>query len=400
MTRFTDRVERDLSQISDRATPSSTAWEAIRHRIDEQDTTAPTMEVIMLDPDTNRLDRRPRTGLLVAASVAAIALVGGLIVVANRDDDSPPADRPDPTVPVSDPAIAGDPEPAPVVVDPDLPTDPDGAVVPEPEGEVLPPVELPTQGIQSVICTTSNFDENDDGSITGPQNCTYEGDPLPVAASERGRLTIFLSGQNAPDLFVSTGDEGAFTAGYTTRDGSVRYSGFQPGVGDYAGETIHFLGVRADGSEATPGISDWTTDPGDTPLPTTEEGGISAEIAISCSAEFVSGDDTEQVLDQSCTYSSDDPRFDRAPEVIRVRIFPPDPGSTTLAAYPLFVTGNSDDGYAFAGIAEDPTTLRGLGVRPGTGDFDGMLVHDVAHLVTSGDGDLSGTIRSTVYPDA
>ena len=90
MTRFTDRVERDLSQISDRATPSSTAWEAIRHRIDEQDTTAPTMEVIMLDPDTNRLDRRPRTGLLVAASVAAIALVGGLIVVANRDDDSPP----------------------------------------------------------------------------------------------------------------------------------------------------------------------------------------------------------------------------------------------------------------------------------------------------------------------
>ncbi len=114
----------------------------------------------------------------------------------------------------------------------------------------------------------------------------------------------------------------------------------------------------------------------------------------------MSGDDTEQVLDQSCTYSSDDPRFDRAPEVIRVRIFPPDPDSTTLAAYPLFVTGNSDDGYAFAGIAEDPTTLRGLGVRPGTGDFDGMLVHDVAHLVTSSDGDLSGTIRSTVYPDA
>ena len=66
------RIERDLSQISDRATPSSTAWEAIRHRIDEQDTRNQTMEVIMLDPDTNRLDKRPRTGLLVAASVAAI----------------------------------------------------------------------------------------------------------------------------------------------------------------------------------------------------------------------------------------------------------------------------------------------------------------------------------------
>ena len=91
MTRFTDRVERDLTQISDQASPSSTAWEAIRHRIDEQDT-EPTMEVIMLDPDTNKLNKRPRTGLLVAASVAADALIGGLIVVANRDDAAPPAD--------------------------------------------------------------------------------------------------------------------------------------------------------------------------------------------------------------------------------------------------------------------------------------------------------------------
>ena len=104
MTRFnrdlSGRVERELNQISDQATPSSTAWEAIRYRIDEQDSqphSERTMEVIMLDPDTNRLHKRPRTGLLVAASVAAIALVGGLVVVANRDDGAPPADRPDPT---------------------------------------------------------------------------------------------------------------------------------------------------------------------------------------------------------------------------------------------------------------------------------------------------------------
>ena len=124
MTRYTDdlsgRLERDLTQISDQASPSSTAWEAIQHRIDEQDSqpnSEPTMEVIMLDPDTNKLHKRPRTGWLVAASVAAIALIGGLVVVANRDDDAPPADDPEvpaSVIPAPDPdAIDEDTEPAP-----------------------------------------------------------------------------------------------------------------------------------------------------------------------------------------------------------------------------------------------------------------------------------------------
>jgi hypothetical protein len=52
MTRFTDRVTRDLHQIADRSTPSSTVWESIRTRIASQ-TDQPTMEVIMLSPDRN-----------------------------------------------------------------------------------------------------------------------------------------------------------------------------------------------------------------------------------------------------------------------------------------------------------------------------------------------------------
>jgi hypothetical protein len=92
--RIADRIERDLNQIADRATPSSTAWEAIRHRIDEQDTTNPTMEVIMLSPDRNVPRNRSRTWMLAAASVAAVALVGGLIVAVNRNSDDAPADQP------------------------------------------------------------------------------------------------------------------------------------------------------------------------------------------------------------------------------------------------------------------------------------------------------------------
>ena len=84
MTRFTERVERDLGQIADRATPSSTAWEAIRHRIDEQDTSEPTMEVIMLDPNRTHPPARSRTWMAVAAAIAALALIGGLIVAGTR----------------------------------------------------------------------------------------------------------------------------------------------------------------------------------------------------------------------------------------------------------------------------------------------------------------------------
>ena len=418
MTRFTDRVERDLSQISDRATPSSsTAWEAIQHRIDEQDTTAPTMEVIMLDPDTNKLDKRPRRGMLVAASVAAIALLGGLVVVANRDDDIAPADRPDPTVPVTDPAIGGDPEPAPVAVDPELPTDPDGVSGAESGGEVLPPVGLPTQGILSATCTTSSFDENDDGTITGPQTCVLEADPLPVAALEQNSLTIYLSGPDTPDLFVSAGNKGSFTAGYTTPDGlpspgSVRYSGLQPGVDDYSGETIYFLGARPGGSEADPGTSDWTTAPGDTPLPTTAQGarfddarrhfgtGISADVSVTCTTELVSGDNTEQVLDQTCTYASDDTRFVTAPDLVRVRVFPANPDSLTLGNGPTFFTAQADSGAATAGVSEDGTKIRAVGFRAGTGEFEGLLIHDVMYLIADSDANITGVIRSTVYPDA
>jgi hypothetical protein len=104
MTRFTERVERDLEQIADRATPSSTAWEAIQQRIDDQDITEPTSEVIMLAPERNEPSTTSHRWMMVAAAVAALALVGGLILAATRTDEDPvPADQPEPTLPAAEP---------------------------------------------------------------------------------------------------------------------------------------------------------------------------------------------------------------------------------------------------------------------------------------------------------
>ena len=56
-------------------------------------------EVIMLSPDRNESRSRSLVWMAVAASVAAIALIGGFIVAGNRDSDTVIADEPTMTVP-------------------------------------------------------------------------------------------------------------------------------------------------------------------------------------------------------------------------------------------------------------------------------------------------------------
>jgi len=63
-----------------------------------------TMEDFVISPDHNQPKKRPRTWLLVAATVAAVALVGGLIVAADLDSDEAPANQPTITL---DDATAG-----------------------------------------------------------------------------------------------------------------------------------------------------------------------------------------------------------------------------------------------------------------------------------------------------
>jgi hypothetical protein len=90
---FSDRLLDDLlsSLTADGPTPTVSSV--------DQPTNEPTAEVIMLSPDRNQLHRPRRGALLVAASVAAFALIGGLLFIANRDDVQP-SDEPTPTLPV------------------------------------------------------------------------------------------------------------------------------------------------------------------------------------------------------------------------------------------------------------------------------------------------------------
>jgi fructose transport system substrate-binding protein len=80
----------DRMQGSVDTTPHAPTLSLITNSPDTNDS---TMEVMMLSPDRNESPTRSRTWVLVAACIAAVALIGGLIVTAGSDDGVP-ADEP------------------------------------------------------------------------------------------------------------------------------------------------------------------------------------------------------------------------------------------------------------------------------------------------------------------
>ncbi len=445
MTRFNDdlsgRLERDLSQISDRAAPSSsTAWETIRQRIDEQDSraasgTEPTVEVIMLDPDINKYSKRPRTGLLVAASLAAITLIGGLIVVANRDGERTPLDRPEPTptVPATDPAIAGDPAPAdeetaPVVVDPDLPssteTDAD-AVSPE----VLPQVEPISEGVFEPVCTDVGQPTQapDDSRLIVQQTCELLGvDVQPFAVDQGFEVSLLenVGGERtaaigtAVGVFLGLGDDGFMNTGLLWDDGTKgRWVGIADGIDEYEGTPVFmsaFGTQNADGSGDERTSRWWTNDGA---RPDFDEVEVTAEITFVCEPAQFAGTGSNQVaLPGSvpgailCSYDGDDPDLVPEPERFVTTIVPasfadesPGDGPGPVAFSDYLIEVSDDNDVLRTGLVTGGTDIRWSGMRRGTGVYDGQLVAENGWAAFDDPGSstssITGVIQLTVLPD-
>lgn len=100
MSRFTDRIETDLEQIAEQASPSSNAWQAIQQRMAEPDTTR-TGEIIMLTADDTENEaiasppHRGRTWMAVAAAVAIVAVAAGVLLSGGDEEGLVVADQPD-----------------------------------------------------------------------------------------------------------------------------------------------------------------------------------------------------------------------------------------------------------------------------------------------------------------
>ncbi len=370
MTRFTDRVTRDLHQIADRSTPSSTAWESIRTRIDEQ-ADQPTTEVIMLSPDRN--DRSKRGWMLAAAAVAALALVGGLaLVVSNSGDDTVPVDTPTATLPA---------EPAPdAEVDPDA----EAVVVPAPDpttaAEVAPePVTVTLTGIFS---TTKEFK-------TVPSRSGLVGDQTWVGKTRfEGQVsgTAYDTGQawNLPDGTSYTYIESELTASIDGLGiGTLTYGGASRTIdGVWSAE-----GVIAGGTAALEGASGtWVLTP-DPATPTDSSTGTfewtitvppkGSLQTVTATGTVVASDVASVPLDgteSSGTRTFTGSMVGGGPSTSIVF----DTGTTTIGSNATEFTGTID-GLGTGSMTIGATVSSGAdgsvssgGISGGTGDFEGI----------------------------
>lgn len=362
------------------------------------------MEDIMLSPDRNEPRNRSRAWMAVAASVAALALVGGLIVAANRDsDDEVPADQPTVTIPDTT-GVDGETAPAPdaeqtveqdpvpeasVAVDPDTvepeaDPEPDAAdPIDEPVGEAVPPVERASAGSAEATCAFGPPTPGDRGTRTLlDQTCTFdEPGSLPFEAPQDIELAVLDTRTvQAVDAapFTSIADSGMLTAGYSYGGGLARFVGVARGAGDYNGQRITITGLGQGNVAAT---YDWTTDRTFATPPGASD--AVSEVSIECELTNFQFDDEDEArtFDQACTFSGDDPSFVPGPLSGPFRQFDSDPNGNGVDTNGFtYFTAELGDDVLFSGLVSVQGNVRFVSVWPGTGDLEGTLIHGVARV--------------------
>src|SRR5204863_1448713 len=81
MTRLTDRLERDLSEIAAGADPSPSAWESIVARLGEAE--AAEVDLVVLGPSA----WSRRRAWITAAAAAFVVIAGAIAVLTRAGDD-------------------------------------------------------------------------------------------------------------------------------------------------------------------------------------------------------------------------------------------------------------------------------------------------------------------------
>ena len=87
MSRVSERVRRDLNVIADRATPSPTAWDSIRSRI-ETESDESNVEVVWREPDDQAAPSRTRITLWVGVAASAVLMTVGVVFLTRGGDDA------------------------------------------------------------------------------------------------------------------------------------------------------------------------------------------------------------------------------------------------------------------------------------------------------------------------
>jgi len=339
------------------------------------------------DDDPSPPPNRPSTWIILAAVLATVALIGGLITIFSQEGDR---------LLNGTPAARADDQPARPAAAPTVP----------PAPETLPAIE----GTVTASCTLDEGTPNaQTRRIEYEQRCALdEATPQPFEVPQTIALSV-VTGEPANGTarsFVSADGRGYVTAGYVL--GSEQwFVGGAPGAGDFAGLPIHFTGHSgADGGV----VYDWYVDDGPPPVSATEgaaDVAASAEVTFVCvptppaSADTASGNSTAPddapVLRQSCTYDGDDPRFVPTSSADQA-VLTASGGGAGRFGTTRFFAATYESGSIRTGLVESTGVLRFAGVATGSGELDGLLVHEIGWGETSADGTATGVIEMIATP--
>lgn len=400
MSKFTERVEQDLSQIADRATPSSTAWESIQHRIAEQ-TTQPTMEVIMLNPDQKKPNNISRTWLAVAAALILVLGIGSVFAVLNQDDrnDIDTVDIPEDTVPLD-----LDAEQEPDVLVPDESAPDDGS---ESNAAVADPEEsLAMTGFATADCNFGPETLDPDGlSYSGSQSCKFrENNVVPFAPIQQYVFTRYedpaLDDASTPPFGPITGlsDSGFMYAGYHW-DGqpsaNARIVGVADGVGPYEGMLIRVTG-RSFGDDFGRVYMQWVAGDDLSPLSINGTEVEAVEVTTACMITgFVEDNDGDPQTEQ---FTNECTTPDGTTNVVDTYLFGTEENTLGVGSYRYVVTPGS---AVTAGlIPRDGGPTLTAGIMEGTGDNEGLLLHQLTIGTITAAGDSTGTTVQVALPPA
>jgi hypothetical protein len=239
-------------------------------------------------------------------------------------------------------------------------------------------------------------------------------DPQPFASPQPISLSVVADGSPtvAARSFVSADGRGYVTAGYVRDDdgaGSAgRFVGAAPGVGAFAGLTIHFAGrSEPDGTI----VLHWYV--GDGPAPPDATGDEpTAEVEFRCEevpAAAAPGDtgttDADATapsgpvtVEQSCTYTGDEPHAIPEDGTSRA-VLTATGGGAGRFGETRFVAATYDSGTVRTLLVDPDGTVRFAGLAAGTEAGADTLVDELGWGRLDAGGATTGVIRLTTVPE-
>jgi hypothetical protein len=422
MTGFTEDLERNLDQIAEQITPSSTAWETIQYRLAEQ-TTEPTMEVIMLNPDPREPQSTvSRTALALAAALIVIVGVAAVFLLPDGSDEIDTIDEPEVTVPLE---LDSEQEPEVIVPDSSTPAAEDGA---ESEDAAAAGADPATEDAAEPLAMSGDviadceFGETavdpEDLNEKGSQSCVFrDTSVVPFAAEQEFTITIYRdpefhdpdAGPFVPitgvaDSGTQRSPSGFMYAGYLWEGQpfvKARFVGVADGAGPYEGMLIHISGRSFTDDDGVIHMQ-WVAGGRLSSLTLSGTDVAPAEMRDECGVVAVDeavtndGNPNTELLTLMCSASGDSALLPE-PRTVEFHQFGNGLFVPTVGDYRYGLTPGSN---IWAGVTSPNGLVLSLGISVGEGEFEGLMIHDVRIGFPAGNGVTTGTLRRWALPPA